>query len=325
MMPKPSCASKPIRPTERRHVTIVAGFRSYQGIVLCADTHETVNKLSKRNVPKLIFQPSDYIDRTQALHPDDLAVAFCGAADDGAFVDKLVANAWEDAQTGTNLDEVCLLIEESIKHTYREYGQIFQTGYCPGADLIYGVKMFGSSKLFSASGPIVNEQQRFYSAGAGYYMADFLASRMYHDSMSLRQCVILGAYILYQAKEHVEGCGGDSHIAILRDHGVSGKVDWVSIEAINKMVRWEDIDLGRLMLDTADLEITKEEFLEKAKILTESASGMREMERADYNATRLHQRHGIGWMLNGEKEPEIDVDDYGLPMPSTFHSSENQP
>ena len=259
-------------PRWRKHVTIVAGFKSYEGIVLCADTQETVNNMSKRNVPKLIFQPSDHLGQSKALSEDDLAVAFCGAADNGPFVDKLVENAWEDAQAGTSLDEVCDLIERSIKKTYKEFNHIFQTGYAPSADLIYGVKMFGDSKLFSATGPIVVEKEEHYSGGAGYYLSDFLAGRMYHSGMTLRQCVILGAYILFQTKDHVEGCGGDSQIAVLRNFGVSGKVDWRSIEAIDKMVRWEDKELGRLILYAADLEVSKEDFLEAVKTLSEIAS-----------------------------------------------------
>jgi 20S proteasome alpha/beta subunit len=322
--PKPRPQPIPVRPRWRRHVTIVAGFRSYQGIVLCADTQETVGNLSKRNVPKLIFQPADEYGQTKALLPDDLAVAFCGAADNGPFVDKLVENAWEEAQIGTSLDEVCTLIEVSIKKTYREYGQIFQTGYCPSADLIYGVKMFGSSKLFWASGPVVLERKTHYSGGAGYYMADFLAARMYYDGMNLRQCVILAAYILFQAREHVDGCGGDSHIAILRDDGVSGKVDYLSIESINKMFRWEDAELGRLILHAADLEVSNQDFQEHAKQIAELAASMRQIEKADYDATRINHRHGFGWMLSGGKQPDPDVDEYGLPMPLDSQTSEDQ-
>lgn len=320
MTPKPLI----VRPRERRrHVTIVAGFRSYEGIVLCADTQETVNNLSKRNVPKLIFQPSNEYGQTQALSSDELAVAFAGAADNGPFVDKLVANAWEDAQAGSTIDEVCDLIEVSIKRTYKEFGAIFQAGYCPTADLIYGVKMFGASKLFSASGPVVNEQKRFYSGGAGYYMSDFLASRMYHDGMSLRQCVILGAYILFQAKEHVEGCGGESQIAILRDQGPSGKVDWIKIEAINKMLRWEDAELGRLILHAADLEISKEEFLKQAHLLVDLAESMRQIEKSDYENSRAAQKLSSGWILELEGNKE-EVDEYGLPMPLESQTSEDQ-
>jgi hypothetical protein len=292
-------------------VTIVAGFRSYEGIVVCADTQETVNNLSKRNVPKLIFQPVEEYGETQALSANDLAVAFCGAADNGPFVDKLVENAWEDMQVGTSLDEACTLIETSIKRTYKEYGQIFQTGYCPSADLIYGVKMSGASKLFSANGPIVIERTMHYSGGAGYYMADFLASRMYHDGMNLRQCVILAAYILFQAREHVDGCGGDSQIAILRNDGVSGKVDYLSIDTINKMFRCEDAGLGRLILHAADLEIDNKEFQEHARQIAEIAASTRQIEAWQYKATRANAMSG----LYGTG-PSPEVDEYGLPMPS---------
>lgn len=309
---KPRKTAVPVRPREGRHLTIVAGFKSYEGIVLCADTQETVNNLSKRNVPKLIFQPSDYLGRTLALGEDDLAVAFCGAADNGPFVDKLVENAWEDAQTGTSIDEVCALIEVSIKRTYEEFNRIFQTGYAPSADLIYGVKMFGDSKLFAATGPIVVEKEEYCSGGAGYYLADFLAGRMYHSGMTLRQCVILAAYILFQAKDHVEGCGGDSQIAVLRNYGVSGKVDWRSIEAINRMVHWEDKEIGRLILYAADLEITKEEFLEGAKTLAELASSMREIEKKEYDEHRESDRHIFSFSpLGGGHKPAPPVDEYG--------------
>lgn len=305
-------------------MTIVAGFRSYQGIVLCADTQETVNNLSKRNVPKLIFQPSDEYGQTKALATDDLAVAFCGAADNGPFVDKVVENAWEDAQMGTSLDEVCLLIECSIKKTYKEYGQIFQTGYCPTADLIYGVKMFGSSKLFSASGPVVLERKTYYSGGAGYYMADFLAGRMYHDGMNLRQCVILAAYILFQARENVDGCGGDSQIAILRDDGVSGRADWLSVGAIEKILRWEDAEFGRLILHAADLEIGNEEFQKHTKEVAEMACHMRKIEKDSYDSSRSNQRlYSVKSLLIGETDEDL-VDEYGLPTPSDSQTSEDR-
>jgi 20S proteasome alpha/beta subunit len=296
-------------------VTIVAGFRSYEGLVLCADTQETVADLSKRNVPKLIFHPVDYLDRAQAPNTADLAVAFCGAANNGPFVDKLVERAWQSAQAGDDLDSVCQLVERSITDTYKEFGEIYQSGYCPAADLLYGVKMLGSSKLFSATGPIVVEQKRYYSGGAGYYMADFLAGRMYHDSMSLRQCVILAAYILFQAKEHVDGCGGDSQIAVLRNHGASGKVDWISIEAINDILKRTDHELGSLILEVADLETSDKEFSESVERLKVITQAFREMQKDDYDNRRSFT------LLGG---PPEKVDEFGLPMPSDSETLEDQ-
>ena len=324
-MPKPLNV---MRPRERRHVTIVAGFRCYEGIVLCADTQETVAGLSKRNVPKLLFEPADWLDRTKALNSDDLAVAFCGAADNGPFVDKLVERAWEDAQLGSDLDEVCDLIEKSIKGVYMEFGEIYQQGYCPSADLIFGVKMFGSSKLFSATGPIVVEKKGYYSGGAGYYMADFLAGRMHNEDLNIRQCVILAAYILSQAKEHVSGCGGDSQIAILRNNGTSGRVDWVRMNAINKMLSHTDSEIGRLLLEATDLETSNQEFAESVDRIKIIVNSLRDIERSEYETRRIiHSTLPIGALSgdpNNDETVVIPVDEFGLPMPSDVQTLEDQ-
>ncbi len=293
-------------------MTIVAGFRSWEGVVLCADTQETVSNLSKRNVPKLIFQPVNEFGTTIALNADDLAIAFCGAADNGAFVDKLVEMAWEDAQTGSSIDEVCRAIESSIKNTYREFGSIYQTGYCPSADLIYGVKMFGSSKLFSATGPIVTESRQYTSGGIGYYMADFLSARMYRTHLSLRQCVILAAYILFQAKEHVEGCGGDSHIAVLRDDGASGLVDWNHVTELNKILKSADHQSGDLILETADMSLSTEDFKTRINDISDFLISSRDEGREALERHAQFMASMDKWFL--KKEPE-KKDEFGLPMP----------
>ena len=54
MAPRP-LYPKPSRPPRRKAVTIIAGFRSDEGIVICADTQETVEG-TKRNVPKLRYE-----------------------------------------------------------------------------------------------------------------------------------------------------------------------------------------------------------------------------------------------------------------------------
>jgi hypothetical protein len=244
-------------------VTIIAGFKSSEGIVVCADTQETVGELLKRNVPKLRFEPSGRMDRAKhALAASDMAVAFCGSSENGPFIDKIVDRAWHAAKKTTSLDEACEEIERSIKATYKEFGKIYQAGYCPTAELIYGVKRNSKSKLFHASGSIVNETQGYSSGGIGMYMADFLASRMYRDHLTIRQCVILAAYILFQAKEHIEGCGGHSMIAVLRNDDTSGVIGLRHTETFTNLVQNVDHEIGSILLKYADLEIKEDQFKE---------------------------------------------------------------
>jgi hypothetical protein len=290
-------------------VTIIAGFKSYEGIVICADTQETAEP-SKRYTPKLVFEPAQHDDGST----DDLAAAFCGSGNDGAYVDKLIANSWEAAQTATNLDEACDEIEKAIKETYREFGKIYQPGYCPTAELIYGVKMFNDSRLFTAHGPIINEKRTFDSSGIGYYLADFLASRMYATHLTVNQCVILAAYILFQAKEHVEGCGGESHIAVLRDDGISGRVGWKQVEIITEILKYSDKETGRILLDLANLDLSKEEFKEHTNLTLDILAGLRE-----YHRKELKEIWGtLADMLYGKPKQR---DSLGLVKPSDAETS----
>lgn len=303
MPPKPPCLPhpKPSRLPRSKAVTIIAGFKCSEGIVICADTQETIGT-SKRSVPKLRFEPFG-----GPHEGDTLAIAFCGAGN-GPFIDKLVETAWKDAKYGTNLDEACEKIEKSIKETYKEFGQIFQPGLCPSAELIYGVKMGNTSRLFSAIDAIVNEKSGYSSSGAGYYMADFLAGRMYGSHLNLRQCVILAAYILFQAKEHVDGCGGDSHIAILREDGVSGVVGWRNIEAMTELLRWSDQEVGRVLIDTADIELESKEFLEKNKTIMETIDSLRTAK-----AETLKEEKSMFSAITGGGDENTDF--FGLPLP----------
>ncbi len=240
-------------------MTIIAGFKGHDGIVLCADTQETIG-ISKRKISKLRVEPS--------INQSELGVAFCGAGDNGPFIDKTVDLAWKQAQSATSLDTACEEIERSIKKTYREFGRIYQSGACPEAELIYGVKMQGMSKLFHAYGPIINSAV-YYSAGVGQYLADFLAFRMFKDYLDVRQLQIIAAYILFQAKEHVDGCGGDSEIAILRDRGLSGRVDASRIDKISEVISFTDTDLAQALLLCADFGMSNREFRKNIKNMTQ--------------------------------------------------------
>jgi hypothetical protein len=169
---------------------------------------------------------------------------------------------------------------------YREFGKIYQPGFCPQVELIYGIKMKGNCKLFSAVGPVVNEKDEYYSAGQGYYMADFLARRMHKSHLTIHQCVIIAAYTLFQAKEHVDGCGGDSQIAVLRDDGPSGLLNFQVIEAMTKNLEMADIDLGHLLLAGANIAVTDEKWQEEAAHAIDMLGVYRTNQIDDFNKFR---------------------------------------
>src|ERR1700690_758941 len=289
-------------------MTVIAGFRCQDGIVICADTQETVTDFSKRNVNKVKVE-------RRYIHSADpsgtsVAVSFCGAGD-GAFIDHLTSKAWKNAKDASSLDEACDQMEATIKNEYQEYGTIFQQGLCPSVELIYGVKHDQDSRLFQAYGPVVNEVEEYCSGGIGSYMVDYLAARMYRPT--LHECVILAAYILSQAKEHVVGCGGDSHIAVLRHDGASGLVDRSRVEAITKVLDATDRHLGEVLLASADLRTTAD-VSEKLTIVADMIRFHRE------SATDELAPHDKWDFLLPADETK---DDLGFNVPSQPEGSQN--
>lgn len=248
-------APQSARLSERRAVTVAAGFRFNGGIVLCADTQETTRH-SKRSVPKLRVEPAMMLGRDE---PDDLMVAIAGAGD-GPFIDKLVERCWEDASVAQSFDEACSGMENGIKAFHRDYLGLFHPGYMPVADLVFGVKMHGKSKLFVAHGPIVNEKHAYGAVGAGDYMVDFLADRVHERHLPGPQAVLLALYILFQCKEYVDGCGGDSQIAALNEVGESRMVDAWRADFATKQLRDLDGLLSLLLLRAADFSMKGDDF-----------------------------------------------------------------
>jgi hypothetical protein len=174
----------------------------------------------------------------------------------------------------------------------------------PETELIYGVKAKGESKLFNALGPVVNEKQGYSTGGVGCYMADFLTSRMYRDTLSLQQCIILAAYVLFQAKEHVEGCGGHSQIAALRNNESSGTLGWEHTRSFTDLVQAGDVETSSILLEFADLQVDDSEFKTRSLNILN-----------DLITSRNHEKDKMEeWQKMWDMLGTVEVDDLGFPI-----------
>jgi hypothetical protein len=240
----------------------------------------------------------------------DLALAMCGAGD-GPFVDKVASRAWAALRGVADIYEASDAVESMIKEMYREFGQIYQPGSFPQAELIYGITIGGQSRLFQASGPLVNETS-YASSGIGYYLADFLAARMRangeHGWLTTRQCVAVAAYILFQAKEHVEGCGGNSHIAVLHESESSGMVDFQLVKHLTEYLKFADAFMGEMLLETADFSMVDSALTERIESLIGTIKFVRDREMNKLKEDRNYIRSI--WPFEGQS-PE---DDLGIPI-----------
>ena len=136
---------------------------------------------------------------------------------------------------------------------------------------------------------------------------------MYKSHLDLYQCVILAAYTLFQAKEHVVGCGGDSQIAILRNEGRSGYVEHKRIAAITELLQWADEAMGTVLLSAASLELDNRGFRKMADSAIEGLEDLREGSKAriERDERNLMLLFGLG---------ETQKDQFGLTIPKSDDS-----
>jgi hypothetical protein len=139
--------------------------------------------------------------------------------------------------------------------------------------------------------------------------------------LNVRQTVILAAYILFQAKEHVEGCGGDSHIAVLREKESSGMVDPRLIEHVTEYLKLADIYTGEMLLASSDFTIYEDSVSENLISLVDSLKFVRQREKRRLDDDRKEDLTLLSWI-----GPNREEDDLGLPLtpPSVPEKSEHQ-
>jgi hypothetical protein len=116
--------------------------------------------------------------------------------------------------------------------------------------------MDGKTKLFSADGAIVTEQKKYGLWGSGYELGSFLSTQMYGlgNAPSLSQLIVLALYIVYEAKIHAPGVGGDSHVVVLRNEGKSIGHFTAGDHWIDQHFKYLDGFLGPAFLASADID-----------------------------------------------------------------------
>jgi 20S proteasome alpha/beta subunit len=195
-------------PVRRKAVTYISAFRCTGGVVLCADTLETIGD-QKQYCEKLV-KSSQY------------PIVIAGAGVD-EFVDAFVQEVLErvERELPKTIKQLKAIIKESISEVYtsdvpvsalekKDRTQEFIVAAKPPDDdfVIFRLK---NKRIYPITDHVV----------IGYATAPNigLLKRMYRDPMPIAQGVVLGAYLVAQSKNLDQYVGGDTRIAIVASHG----------------------------------------------------------------------------------------------------------
>jgi hypothetical protein len=240
-------------------VTIAAGFRCRDGVVLCADTEESGTGF-KRKVVKIEFRPEIW-----PSSPDAPIALFTGSGN-SAFVDEAINRMWEAVEISgaKELKKIIRIMTEENRKYHREiwgvYPHVFSIDQLPDADLLFAVAAKDGLGLYSAESTRFKPISTFATIGCGGELAHYICSGVADYGMQMQRCVPLAAHMLEQVKTSVPGCGGESYIATLMRSGAAQLLQRPEAADMGKHLAGGEHLLKQMLVASADFRITDKEF-----------------------------------------------------------------
>jgi hypothetical protein len=270
---------KPERLSKGRLVTIAASVLCTDGIILCADTEETVSddfKGSKSKIlvvhhgsnrRKLWISSSRVGDSSRegpwAMRADWL-VGIAGAGHSDwirAFIEGMDRNVFEQL-FGKKIDLEKL--EEHLRTYSQDYFQRFIKSYAddpshrPQVHILVAAQSRGKlyRSIFRVNDNVVLEERldNFESIGKGAPAFDHLAKKLLRGYRPMKQTASIVIYILKRVRAQVPGCGGNSHVALL---GTNGKLEVLTTRRVSEL-ELHQVELESKSYNDLAAELVKE-------------------------------------------------------------------
>lgn len=212
---RPAPYSNPLR---KKPMTIAAGFKYKDGILLCAD-REITEGASKYSCSKVFGEQ---------IGPDvSLGFSFSGAMNYAVMAIQGIIAVVKSSHL-TSHAQIWLAIKDTIHEIYSdsigrlpEYQQeTFQFS------LLIAVYAEGTVKLFTSENTAIIEENQYRCIGIGKDLAKYLVTSIGcegSDRMPLHTAELVSLRVLDNVKENVPGCGKELDALIIGSNGVLTK------------------------------------------------------------------------------------------------------
>jgi 20S proteasome alpha/beta subunit len=219
-------------------MTIAAGYVCDSGIVLCADTQETIPGYTKNQGKKLL-----------TFQCPGINLVFAGAGNNATQIDE---TAYEvAAQIIADEPKTGLEFRKSLRASLKE---LFPKEHYPRAggaevDMLMAVKWKGDASLFRIADCSVAPVTNKVAVGTGVVLALQLLERHYDRTVQIGEAAIICTYVLYHVKNWVDGCGGNTEVALIPKAGDSVAImPSTEIEKFEQYAQAYDDSLKGLLL-----------------------------------------------------------------------------
>jgi 20S proteasome alpha/beta subunit len=219
-------------------MTIAAGYLCDTGVILCADTQESIQGYVKTSTEKIkLFQGNSY------------TVAFAGAGDNSVQIEMVVQEICDELKTE---EPTSLIGFKTMLHGVLD--RLFPQPYYPKVDteveLLLAAREHNATHLFVVMDNVFAESMEYDCIGAGVVLAKSMLQQRWNRDHSLVEAYIASAYILHHAKRWVDGCGGNSDIFLLpNDSTTVTRLPSSNIETLESY--FDDLDAALRPLLTA--------------------------------------------------------------------------
>jgi hypothetical protein len=215
-------------------MTIAIGMLARDGVVIAADTQMGVTDWLKTGQGKIAFATSGSVNDPQ----NKQAFAVTGAGDGGyldALRTKMIGCFTKDYSTGP-LTHIENNIQDELTEFHEAHVERFsQWNDRPDFWLLMGAQRGSQRLLWTTKKNLVIPHYQHAAVGAGEMYAKILMNRIYSE-MDSDATALLAAYVIFQVKESVDGCGRETDIVTLRTKGPSF-TDRDEIRALEEVFR----------------------------------------------------------------------------------------
>jgi 20S proteasome alpha/beta subunit len=232
-------------PTRDDHMTIAAGFKCKDSVIICADRELTTSsgKLLK--------------GKTWHQRNKDLAVVVTGAGK-FAHLESAATKITQRLRGVSDINGVEKIVRAIFKYVIKE--EFFSKPGCPAGlpfDLIVGVSTKTDIDIIRIEQGVLRCGRTKELAGAGAHIADYFFGQYYHPPVAPIDGMTLGAYIIYSVKKSGLGCGGPTDLWLLEEGANAAPYSVPYSDSIFQALR---IPFRDLLYVTANIGLPDEKF-----------------------------------------------------------------
>lgn len=195
-------------------MTIAIGFPCEDGVVLCADSQMTCRELAMKYEDAKIHTVS-FMGRG-----NEWTVAVAYAGDEGVFKSFWGRVYDELYGHGNTVDRQLILntIGQALETVHAESLDVSREYI----DVICGISAEGKTSMHVGRRTLFYEEQTPAYIGIGNTsLLRFLAATLpLGDPVLSQRALLAGVYLVNRAKDFVDGCGGQTRAALIKEHGL---------------------------------------------------------------------------------------------------------